>query len=141
MADRLGVPLPPGVPAPGNGGDRMFGGPGGPGFGPGMRGGPLRLLPPGMLLGIAIAGSILAAVAFWFIFKKAGYSGLFGLLMAIPGVNVVVLFFLALTEWPVHKELREQRAIASMVSAEKDADGGAAKEASARDEALGVSSA
>lgn len=118
MATQSGVQLPPGVPAPGGSGDMVLGGAGGGGFGPGMRGGPLGLLPPSILLGMVLAGSVLTAVGFWFIFKKLGYSGMFALLMAVPGVNVVVLFVLAFAEWPVLKELREQRAIAAMNAAE-----------------------
>lgn len=116
MATQSGVQLPPGVPAPGAGGDMILGG--GRGLGPGMRGGALGFLPPGILFAVVLTTSVLTAVAFWFIFKKLGYSGLFSLLMAVPGVNVVVLFVLAFTEWPVLKELREQRAIAAMHTAE-----------------------
>lgn len=42
----------------------------------------------------------------WQIFKKAGYSGLLSLLMLIPLVNLVMLIFLAVADWPVHRELR-----------------------------------
>jgi len=39
-------------------------------------------------------------VPFWFIFSKAGYSKWLSLLMIIPMVNVILLYFLAFSEWP-----------------------------------------
>lgn len=46
---------------------------------------------------------VMAAVVvlpFWFIFSKAGYSRLLGLLMVVPLVNIVLLYFLAFSSWP-----------------------------------------
>ena len=40
------------------------------------------------------------------IFSNAGYSWALGLLMLIPIVNIIMAFFLAFADWPVHKELR-----------------------------------
>jgi len=40
------------------------------------------------------------------IFAKAGYSWALGLLMLIPIVNIIMAFFLAFADWPIHKELR-----------------------------------
>ncbi len=37
---------------------------------------------------------------FWFIFLKAGYSKWLSLLMVVPLVNVVLLYFLAFSRWP-----------------------------------------
>ena len=37
---------------------------------------------------------------FWSIFPKAGYSKWLSLLMAIPLVNVFLLYFLAFAKWP-----------------------------------------
>ena len=37
---------------------------------------------------------------FWFIFAKAGYSKWLTLLMAVPLVNVILLYFLAFAKWP-----------------------------------------
>ena len=39
-------------------------------------------------------------VAFWQIFKKAGFSPWLSILMAIPLLNAVVLYFLAFARWP-----------------------------------------
>ena len=37
---------------------------------------------------------------FWFIFPKAGYSKWLSLLMVVPLVNVILLYFLAFAKWP-----------------------------------------
>ena len=40
------------------------------------------------------------------IFAKAGYGWALGLLMLIPIVNIIMAFYLAFADWPIHKELR-----------------------------------
>ena len=40
------------------------------------------------------------------IFSKAGYSWALGLLMLIPIVNIIMIFFLAFADWPIRRELR-----------------------------------
>jgi hypothetical protein len=40
-------------------------------------------------------------VPYWQIFKKAGFSPWLSLLMLIPLVNVLALFYLAFAKWPV----------------------------------------
>ncbi|WP_259366982.1 MULTISPECIES: hypothetical protein [unclassified Colwellia] len=37
---------------------------------------------------------------FWFIFYKAGYSKWLSLLMVVPLVNLLLLYFLAFSQWP-----------------------------------------
>jgi hypothetical protein len=44
---------------------------------------------------------------FWKIFQKAGYPGWYFIVIFIPLVNIIALFYFAFTEWPVHKALRE----------------------------------
>ena len=39
-------------------------------------------------------------IPFWRIFKKAGFSPWFSILMPIPLLNVVMCFFLAFARWP-----------------------------------------
>lgn len=39
-------------------------------------------------------------VPFWFIFSKAGYSKWLSLLMIVPLVNMILLYFLAFSQWP-----------------------------------------
>lgn len=43
---------------------------------------------------------VLIVLPFWFIFLKAGYSKWLGLLMVVPIVNIVMLYFLAFSTWP-----------------------------------------
>lgn len=115
MATSNQIPVPQG--GFGGGGDRFSGGPPG-GFPGGRPRGGLLLMQPWLIALIFVGTLVVFAIAFSMIFKKAGYSGLFGLLMGVPGLNVAVLFFLALAEWPVLKALREQRAIVAMHQAE-----------------------
>lgn len=61
-----------------------------------MSGGPLMLL----------AFIALIVVPFWFIFKKTGYSPWFSLLMVVPLLNIVMLFFLAFSQWPTDRGQR-----------------------------------
>ena len=42
---------------------------------------------------------------FWRIFTKAGYPGPMGIMM-VPGLNAIMLLFLAFSEWSVLKELK-----------------------------------
>ncbi len=118
---------------------RGFGYPGG-GFGQG-RGFGRGFASPGFFPGAGIAGFLLLAatlalvtVAFWQLYKKAGYEGGLGLLMLIPFVNVAAMLFLAFAEWPVLKELRECRAGATPTVAEA----GASSPARERIEETGV---
>jgi hypothetical protein len=64
-------------------------------------------------LGLGLLGLVALAVmafAFWQLFRKAGFIGALGLLMLVPGVNLIAMLFLALVDWPVLRELRERRA-------------------------------
>jgi hypothetical protein len=50
----------------------------------------------------------LSAIAFglymnWRVARKAGYPGAYSLLLFIPLVNLVVLFYFVFTEWPVER--------------------------------------
>ena len=46
---------------------------------------------------------VLIVIAFRRIFKKAGFSPWLSLLMCIPFVNLVMLYFLAYARWPNSK--------------------------------------
>ena len=50
--------------------------------------------------------SLFVILPFWKIFSKAGFSGLMSIAMLIPLLNVVMLLFLAYSEWPILKELK-----------------------------------
>ena len=56
------------------------------------------------LIIIVIIG-ITVILPYWKIFSKAGFSGLLSLTLIVPIVNVVMLFYLAFAEWPIHREL------------------------------------
>jgi len=55
-----------------------------------------------LLLILVIALVIL--VPYWKIFKKAGFAPALSLLMFVPLVNIIMLFFLAFAEWPALKK-------------------------------------
>ena len=56
-----------------------------------------------------VAAVLIVAWPLWRIFEKAGYPGAFSLLSYIPVVNLVVLWYAALNEWPIERELRALR--------------------------------
>jgi hypothetical protein len=45
--------------------------------------------------------SIVVLIPWFFIFKKAGFSPLLALLMFIPLVNIIMMYFLAFARWNV----------------------------------------
>src|SRR5450759_1327258 len=72
---------------------------------------PRGFFPAGGAVGVVFALIVIAGVvfAFWQLFRKAGYHGALSLLMLVPVVNVGMLLFLALSEWPARKELKAWR--------------------------------
>ena len=61
------------------------------------------------LLFLLVALAIVILI-YWKLFSKAGYSGWLSLLMMVPLVNFGMILFLAFSDWPVLKELRDLRA-------------------------------
>ena len=55
---------------------------------------------------IVMAILLTLTVPFWMIFSKAGFPAYLALLMLVPGVNLVMLFYLAFAEWPALRERR-----------------------------------
>lgn len=53
-------------------------------------------------LGLLLA-ALLLAVPFWRICAKAGYTGWMGLLVLVPIVNLLLVWFLALAPWPLER--------------------------------------
>jgi hypothetical protein len=45
--------------------------------------------------------SIIVLIPFWFIFKKAGHSPWLALLMLLPFIGIIMLYFLAFSRWNV----------------------------------------
>lgn len=59
----------------------------------------------GMQMGIGqlvmvLVWVVLVIVPFWKITTKAGYSGWLSLLVAVPIVNLIFIYFLAFAKWP-----------------------------------------
>ena len=63
---------------------------------------PLHMGPFGLIMCLIIV--VLIILPFWFIFSKAGYSKWLSLLMVVPMVNIVMLYFLAFSTWPSERE-------------------------------------
>lgn len=49
---------------------------------------------------IIAAIGILVVVPSWKIFSKAGFPGALSILTIVPGVNLLLLYFLAFARWP-----------------------------------------
>jgi dolichol kinase len=47
---------------------------------------------------------IFLLIPYWRIFEKAGFSPAFSLLMILPIVNLVMIYYLAFAEWPSLKQ-------------------------------------
>ena len=53
---------------------------------------------------VIIFAIIFLLVPYWRIFGKAGFSPALSLLMIIPLVNLVMIYYLAFAEWPSLKQ-------------------------------------
>jgi hypothetical protein len=62
---------------------------------------------PELLVIVALGGFLVFPA--WKIFSKAGYPGVLSLALLVPILNIVMWWFLALSEWPVLKELKALR--------------------------------
>ncbi|HKK05288.1 MAG TPA: hypothetical protein VKA50_05500 [Gammaproteobacteria bacterium] len=49
---------------------------------------------------LLIIYAVIIVLPFWKITAKAGYSGWLSLLMIIPLVNLIYIYFLAFASWP-----------------------------------------
>ena len=72
-----------------------------------------------VLIGLGIYALVLLAFLFAYIaiIRKAGYSGWWILTGLVPVLNLVMFFLFAFREWPVNRELRSARMVASMANA------------------------
>ncbi|GGH50115.1 hypothetical protein GCM10010975_02840 [Comamonas phosphati] len=50
-----------------------------------------------------LLGAVVIVLPFWRIFAKAGFSGWLGLLMIVPMANLIALYVLAFSNWPISK--------------------------------------
>jgi hypothetical protein len=48
-----------------------------------------------------LIGILVYIIPFWMIFKKAGFSPWFALLLFVPLANIIILYVLAFTQWKV----------------------------------------
>lgn len=46
---------------------------------------------------------IVAVIPWWRIAKKVGYSGAWSLLILVPVVNLIAIYWFAFTEWPLER--------------------------------------
>jgi len=51
-------------------------------------------------LAMVLVWVVLVIVPFWKITTKAGYSGWLSLLVVVPIVNLIFIYFLAFSKWP-----------------------------------------
>ena len=56
---------------------------------------------------LVIIVGVISIVPFWRIFSKAGFPAPLSLLMLLPLVNIVMIFFLAFAEWPALKHAKQ----------------------------------
>jgi len=53
--------------------------------------------------GLWLIGSIIAIIPFWRICERAGLSPWLSLLLLIPLVNILFVYYVAFTEWPAQR--------------------------------------
>ena len=63
---------------------------------------PMQMGFSGLVMFLIMA--VLIILPFWFIFSKAGHSKWLSLLMVVPVVNIVMVYFLAFSTWPNQRE-------------------------------------
>lgn len=51
-----------------------------------------------------LIGAALVVVPFWKIYSKAGFSKWLSLLMIFPLINLIVLYVVAFSSWPAHRQ-------------------------------------
>jgi hypothetical protein len=56
-----------------------------------------------------IAPLLFVIVPLWKICSKAGYPGVLSLTALVPGINVIMFYYLGFSDWPVLKELKAAR--------------------------------
>ena len=53
--------------------------------------------------GVWLIGAIIAIIPFWRICQRIGWSPWLSLLMALPLVNLIFIYILAFSDWPLQK--------------------------------------
>ena len=67
------------------------------------------LMPVMVVIASIAVFSVLTMIPWFFIYKKAGYHPAMWCLMFVPIVNLVMMFVLAFSEWPIERDLRNFR--------------------------------
>jgi hypothetical protein len=65
-----------------------------------------ELFAPMHLIVIMTITAVMFVIPFWQIFKKAGMPGALSLLMVIPLIGTVLLYFLAFSPWKNQPEMK-----------------------------------
>ncbi len=65
------------------------------------------LLQPSHLL-IVLVMLLFVLLPLWRILVKAGHPGAISLLALVPAVGIVIIFWLAFSEWPVERECKQK---------------------------------
>jgi hypothetical protein len=60
-----------------------------------------------LILVVILIFAAIVLFPYWRIFGKAGFPPALSLLMVIPLVNVIMLYFLAFAEWPSLKQTQK----------------------------------
>ncbi|SMB86073.1 hypothetical protein SAMN00017405_1111 [Desulfonispora thiosulfatigenes DSM 11270] len=58
------------------------------------------------LVELILFSGLLLVWPFWKVFSKAGFPGRLSLLIVIPIVNLIMLFYLAFAQWPIHRRTK-----------------------------------
>lgn len=69
---------------------------------------PVNEMGPVEGIAILLVAIVITVVPFWRIFAKAGYTGWLSILMLIPLVNFILLYYLAFAKWPLQKEAEKK---------------------------------
>ena len=62
-----------------------------------------------VVAGIGLCMSVVMIIPYWKIYTRTGQPGAMALLQLVPLVNIVMLYVLAFSEWPVEREMRAAR--------------------------------
>jgi len=66
------------------------------------------IVAPGPLEILILLFVIIIVIPFWKIFTKAGYPGVLSLVMFVPLVNIILIYYFAFAKWPAIKETKDE---------------------------------
>jgi hypothetical protein len=53
------------------------------------------------IVAFGLVGTLITIVPYWIIFRKAGFSPWLAILMFLPLLNILLLYYIALAQWKV----------------------------------------